>query len=185
MQVNTRSIYKRLWQGAVWEQGRACYTRSRFSGRVSPALLGAVAGCWVSRLITVLAGLLLLRPHICQQERWLSGDVAVKMKLGLSKSANILVLSPRWFLDVVVRWWEVGWGAIYPWQEVMWYDESPPNCNQNTGRWSREMLVMSDDDDQPHYTLVTSLPSSTSRGLYCLVGADNWKQTLHGMWCYY
>ena len=81
---------------------------------MSPALLGVVAGCWVSRLITVLAGLLLLRPHICQQERWLSGDVAVELKLGLSKSANILVLSPRWFLDVVVRWWEVGWGAIYP-----------------------------------------------------------------------
>ena len=53
----------------------------------------------MSRLITVLAGLLLLRPHICQQERWLSGDVAVELKLGLSKSANILVLSPRWFLD--------------------------------------------------------------------------------------
>ena len=49
MQVNTRSIYKRLWQGAVWEQGRACYTRSRFSGRVSPALLGVGAG-WAASL---------------------------------------------------------------------------------------------------------------------------------------
>ena len=56
----------------------------------------------MSRLITVLAGLLLLRPHICYQERWLPGDVAVELRLGLSKSANILVLSPRCFLDVGV-----------------------------------------------------------------------------------
>ena len=56
----------------------------------------------MSRLITVLAGPLLLHPHICYQERWLPGDVAVELRLGLSKSANILVLSPRCFLDVGV-----------------------------------------------------------------------------------
>ena len=151
MQVNTRSIYKRLWQGAVWEQGRACYTRSRFSGRVSPALcsVGAVAG-WV-------ASLQCWPGCCCSAHTFVSKSDGSPEMWQWSWGWGWVNLQIFWFYHLaaflMLVWWEVGWGA---WREVMWYDESPPNYNQNTGRWSREMLVMSDDDHQPHYTLVTS-----------------------------
>ena len=95
----------------------------------------------MSRLITVLAGPLLLHPHICYQERWLPGDVAVELRLGLGKSAKILVLSPHPGELVVVGMLGVVWRKhkeLWHWLHIM--DSNNQIIFSAAPGWGREHL---------------------------------------------
>ena len=146
MQVNTRGIYKRLWQGAVWEQGRACYTRSRFSGRVSPALcsVGAVAG-WV-------ASLQCWPGRCCSTHTFVSKSDGSPEMWQWSWGWGWVNLQIFWFYHLaaflMLVWWEVGWGAVTR-SNVIWrepaqlqskYGEMEPRDVSHVRWWSSTSL---------------------------------------------